>query len=231
MSLQHEGALTDGARKLAFYRPLPHQIPNSNPATRLSPTFVSIERFKMRQYMRFTLLSILSVTSLCACMTSHVVRYRRFNSVSLDKMMEFHGRGIDMDFSSQSHGYLDFFLQIEGVPDFHYCNSLKLGNGNNRRGKIGDNDFKSIAPCLKKSPHFTSLNLSDTDISDASMDEITRLRYLRQLDLSGTKVSISSFESLGRMKSLVSLKLKRTAIPEADRNTLEHKLMNCEIEW
>ena len=36
--LEREGALTDGARKLAFYRPFPHQIPNSNFATRLSPT-------------------------------------------------------------------------------------------------------------------------------------------------------------------------------------------------
>ncbi|MEM7317019.1 MAG: DUF4274 domain-containing protein, partial [Planctomycetota bacterium] len=41
MLLIPEGALTDGARKLAFYRPLSHQIPYSNFATRLSPTLSS----------------------------------------------------------------------------------------------------------------------------------------------------------------------------------------------
>ncbi|MFN3194233.1 MAG: hypothetical protein ACE361_27235 [Aureliella sp.] len=41
--LQRESALTDGARELAFYRPLSHQIPNSNFATRLSPTLSCLD--------------------------------------------------------------------------------------------------------------------------------------------------------------------------------------------
>jgi len=74
---------------------------------------------------------------------------------------------------------------------------------------------------LKKLKSLQSLDLTDTKITDAGLKELKELKSLQELDLSGTKVTDAGLKELKELKSLQRLNLFGTSVTDAGLKELK----------
>jgi Leucine-rich repeat (LRR) protein len=80
---------------------------------------------------------------------------------------------------------------------------------------------------LRCVPQLTSLDVSDTNITDDSINEVTLVKGLRKLALSETDVSDSITDSIEKLSKLVELDITDTKITEFGYSTI---MTNCNID-
>ncbi len=118
------------------------------------------------------------------------------------------------------------------------------------RGNLDDAAFKKLAPVT---PHFVTVDLSatkitdqgvaqliaakdlrlirlaETDVTDAVIDTLLQIPSLESINLYGTKVTDAGVSKLSGMKNLKRLYLWQTAVTPEAIKALKDKLPGCEI--
>ena len=91
---------------------------------------------------------------------------------------------------------------------------------------VSDDDLKTIG----QFSNLRKLNLSFTNITGATLNELTKLKELKLLSLSGTKVKSSSLAPLASLPKLTHLFVWSTAIPPDDIKKLQQQFKATSIE-
>ncbi len=85
-------------------------------------------------------------------------------------------------------------------------------------------------PLVGVFPNLRKLDLSFTQITGATLGELTKLKALRQVSLSGTAVKAADLEQLRALPSLSTLYLWNTAVTEPEVAALQQQLPNVHLE-
>jgi len=91
---------------------------------------------------------------------------------------------------------------------------------------VKDEDLKTIS----QFKNLRKLNLGFSDITGASITELTKLPELKQLSVSGTKVKAADLEKLAGLKNLSAIYAWNTGISEAEFATISSKLKKVYVE-
>jgi len=77
--------------------------------------------------------------------------------------------------------------------------------------------------------NLTSLNLAETEITDATIDQIIKSKFLVSLNLSGTKVTAAGVNKLKALQSLRYLNVYNTSVDKADLPGVKIETGNYEV--
>jgi uncharacterized membrane protein len=91
---------------------------------------------------------------------------------------------------------------------------------------VNDEDLKTISQFV----NLRKLNLSFTNITGATFNELTKLKELKSLSLSGTKVKASNLTPLVNLPKLTHLFIWSTAIAPEEINKLQQEFKTAAIE-
>ncbi len=89
----------------------------------------------------------------------------------------------------------------------------------------GINAGKMIGSC----PQMEFLDLSETNFDDASLEEISALKSLRNLSLSGTKISDASADTIKDLKALRRLDLSKTKAGDKIAESVSKLPLLCDL--
>ena len=76
----------------------------------------------------------------------------------------------------------------------------------------------------------TELYLNDTKITDAGLEDLTKLKNLTDLPLSRTKITDAGLKDTAKMQQLTRLSLNYTGITDAGAAELKKAMPKCKIE-
>ena len=82
---------------------------------------------------------------------------------------------------------------------------------------------------LVSSPHLRLIRLAETGITDVSIDTLLKLSSLESINLYGTKVTDAGVSKLAAMSNLKRLYLWQTGVTQETIKVLKEKLPGCEI--
>jgi Leucine-rich repeat (LRR) protein len=96
--------------------------------------------------------------------------------------------------------------------------------------KLGDTQITDAAlVSIAKLKNLQKLHLERTAVSDAGLKKLTGLTYLEYLNLYGTKITDDGLSSLSDLKALKSVYVWQTKVTEAGINALKQALPNVEV--
>ena len=91
---------------------------------------------------------------------------------------------------------------------------------------VGDEDLKTIGQFF----NLRKLNLSFTNITGATLTELSRLKELKLLSLSGTKIKSTNLQTLVALPKLTQLFVWNTPLPPEEIKRLQQQLKTTAIE-
>jgi hypothetical protein len=96
--------------------------------------------------------------------------------------------------------------------------------------KLGDTQITDAAlVSIAKLKNLQKLHLERTAVSDAGLKKLTGLTYLEYLNLYGTKITDDGLSSLSDLKALKSVYVWQTKVTETGINALKQALPNVEV--
>ena len=91
---------------------------------------------------------------------------------------------------------------------------------------VGDEDLKTIGQFF----NLRKLNLSFTNITGATLTELSKLKELKLLSLSGTKIRSTNLQTLAALPKLTQLFVWNTPLPPEEIKRLQQQLKTTAIE-
>lgn len=89
----------------------------------------------------------------------------------------------------------------------------------------------SIQILIQSAPQLTSLDLSDTELTDNDIIQICTLKHLQILDVSRNRlVTDRAIDSLLKLKNLKRLNVKKTSLSTAGVDRIRSRIPNCTIK-
>jgi hypothetical protein len=110
----------------------------------------------------------------------------------------------------------------------HVCGLAKLnGLGLSNCRKVTDVGIRHI--CRMRQLHF--LNLTDTQATDACVEELDKLDMLEDLDIGGPHLTEAGLEHLTKLHQLRSLRIDKPGVPKELVEKLHKALPSCHIVY
>ena len=140
------------------------------------------------------------------------------------KTAERHSKTLgDLSFLSRDPLRVEFLLKLQDDYNKLPERQAAIANDSKRVERLsgsGSTTDKEVA-AVRSAPNLDYLDLSHSDITDASGKHIGELKKLKRLDLSGTNFTDEGIAAIRHMKSLHGLGLSRTEITDAAMNHIK----------